>query len=673
MSSGTFDARITPSSGGLAVEDFVSRQIPTKVGICLSGGGSRALSAGMGQLRALAHLEIDGESLLSRARGLSTVSGGSWVGVTFEYLQGGTADEVYLNGYVSDPGRLVPTRTAGHDEAETLDLLPEGNIGQRISTDLFSVLALAVEAFGLYKFFQVPESFLWQALMGLHILAPYGLYRFGVRGQPSTFFTWDEKTREAVVESNPSLEDRGLVLASGDDRATRPYLVCNTALFVHESAWDRQYLAPVQATPFWTGVVGSPAGTDANGREPGGGGVTSFAMASNPTAVDGERVRVDQPRQLALADVVGASSAAFAEALQNQFAQWKEHPEDFVALVAKRKDIWSGSLKRLEQAGAARLEEGEEGEGLLRSTRDGLRGLFGWPEEQAPEHALDVARQGFQELAVLGERKAMGAEVRAELTGDFDSLSLKSLIPQYAYWPAARPGPYDATRPTRFADGGSLENTGVAALLAYSDVDCVISCINSSTPLAAGRHGVVDENGDEVPGTRIVVASQIPPLFGYQPYDLRKGYRLYAGDSDPGFPLGKHSQVFPSERFAELLKGLWKESGNESVPGSNRRPAVFRQDRLAVRQNAWFGTAHGRNVTVVWVYTNRVRDWYEALSPDVQQVLGDFDDPSSFHRFPHYSTLDTDLSPTEINLLASLAAWTVAGPDSRDLFLDLFS
>ena len=34
------------------------------------------------------------------------------------------------------------------------------------------------------------------------------------------------------------------------------------------------------STPFQTGIVGSPTGTDANGRTPGGGGVTSFAFSA---------------------------------------------------------------------------------------------------------------------------------------------------------------------------------------------------------------------------------------------------------------------------------------------------------------------------------------------------------------------------------------------------------
>jgi hypothetical protein len=110
--SGTFTADLV--TGPLTVERFVDRATPGNVGICLSGGGSRALTAGMGQLRGLKAL-----GLLEKTRAISTVSGGSWVGVTFEYLSGGTSDDAYLNEYGPDPGRLVPTATPGHTPAET--------------------------------------------------------------------------------------------------------------------------------------------------------------------------------------------------------------------------------------------------------------------------------------------------------------------------------------------------------------------------------------------------------------------------------------------------------------------------------------------------------------------------------------------------------------------------
>ena len=351
--SDSFTAKLVPTPP-LAVDRFVTRSdTPGNIAVCLSGGGSRALTAGLGQLRALSYLELNGKSLLSQTKALSTVSGGSWVGVTFEFLAGATTDAEFLNEYVSDQSKLVPTRTGDAATSEILDELPNGNLGNSINTDLFSIPALALEAYILYKFFKTPESFLWQALIGLHVQGPYDLDNLDHRNgmQPTSLFSWDQQSLAAEVTGpNPDLagETAHLIASAVDDaRTTRPFLLCNTSLFLNELKTKLLYLAPVQCTAFFTGIVGSPTGTDANGRTPGGGGVTSFGFNSTPTAVGASQVTVSQSRQWALVDITGASSAAYAESLQNQITEWREdtskftqhldqYADDVLAWLAKR-------------------------------------------------------------------------------------------------------------------------------------------------------------------------------------------------------------------------------------------------------------------------------------------------------------------------------------------------
>jgi len=623
MAAGSFKAQLT-ATPPLTVDQLVVRpDTPGNVAICLCGGGSRALSAGMGQLRALSFLQLNGKSLLSQTKAVSTVSGGSWLGVTFEYLTAGTSDGDFLNQYVPDPSLLVPTRTSGATTPEILDELPPGNIGNSIDNDLFSVPALAIEAFFLYKFLKTPPNFLWQALIGLHILGPYGLdnldHRHGM--QPTSLFSWDPQTLATQVTGpNPSLgsETAHLIASTTDpSRTRRPFLLCNTAMFLNEPGTKIRFLAPVQATPFFTGIVGAPIGTDANGRVPGGGGVASFAFSSSPTAVQGSGVTVSQARQLALADIVGASSAAFADGLQNQLAEWEQDPGSFFEV----------------------LEE--------------LAGdILDWLGKRLPDVDLGVAK-AFTEVATKLASFGLVSEVKSDLA------NLQDIIPEYSYWPVAGVQAWPDTQPTRFADGGNLENLGVASMLAYSDIDNVISFINSSTPLGTDSNGV------------IIVDGALPPLFGYQPYQSGAGYVLYKGAQNPTFPMGMNSQVFASSKFQEVLDGLWQASGGAASLNAN--PALFKQT-LTVLDNPWFGVRGGgvRTVNVLWVYTNRVQAWYDLLSPSVQSILGDPTDPTSFHSFPHYGTLDTDLTATEINLLASLTAWTVAGDPNKALFLSMY-
>ena len=62
MTVGSFTTGMTLTVGGLSIDQLYAAAglrfpaTPGCVGVCLSGGGSRALAAGMGQLRALKQL-----------------------------------------------------------------------------------------------------------------------------------------------------------------------------------------------------------------------------------------------------------------------------------------------------------------------------------------------------------------------------------------------------------------------------------------------------------------------------------------------------------------------------------------------------------------------------------------------------------------------------------------
>jgi len=606
-------------SNALTVDRFTNACDPTpgNVGVCLSGGGSRALSAGMGHLRALDHLRLSpGEpSLLSQVKAISTVSGGSWLGVSYDYLTHATSDADFLNAYVADPGDLVPSN--GASVGVTLDQLPPGNMGGPVTSDLFSVPALAVEAFLLWKFLDTPANMLWQVLMGFHILSPHGLYSPGKNTLPTSLFSWDAETLEKdVTGPNPSLAGETAHLrASGSQRGRRPFIVCNTAMFVDSSG--TQLLAPVQATPFFTGIVGCPDGVDANGRMVGGGGVTSFAFNSALESVAGDAVTVAQARQWSLTDIVGASSAAFA----GQLAQIINDP-----LL-----LWN-------------------------YVREFATAVWDWLKKHLPSAAM-------AEVDEARIRSFLEAPTLEEVTADAATFDPGAIIPAYDYWPVRDAKPEPGLRATRFADGGNLENTGMASLLAYDDIDAVIACVNSETALARGKKGVVDPvTGKKIPGTAIIVDSQLPPLFGYRPYDAALGYVPFTDGQTPAADIFmSKSQVFPAIDFAALLRGLWQASGD----GTFATPANFSQP-LHVLKNDWFGVTKERDITVLWVYTNAVGDWFSLLEPDVKKLV------LSAPSFPHYGTLNTNLSATEVNLLANLTAWCVADETNRQPFLDLF-
>ena len=145
MAAGQFTAALvtTPT---LTVDQFFATPpvTPGNVGICLSGGGSRALTAGMGQLQALSYLTANGAPLLAQVKAISTVSGGLWLGVPFRHpAASGPADAAFLGTFTPDQSTFTKTQLAQ---------LPAGNAGVPITSDLFMPELLAVERTRLYQF-----------------------------------------------------------------------------------------------------------------------------------------------------------------------------------------------------------------------------------------------------------------------------------------------------------------------------------------------------------------------------------------------------------------------------------------------------------------------------------------------------------------------------------------
>ena len=255
-----------------------------------------------------------------------------------------------------------------------------------------------------------------------------------------------------------------------------------------------------------------------------------------------------------------------------------------------------------------------------------------------------------------------------ESAASFSFPNPEGLIPQYPSWPAADGAPN--ANPNIYADGGSLENTGLASLLAYGDIGSAIVCVNSETAMVQGSAGISNGQGGWVNGTMVVVDDAVPPLFGYQPYDDTLGYVPYSsGNVSPENQLFGNNQVFASSEFAGLLSGLWEAAGSVA-PAT--QPAIFSQS-LTVQGNTWFGvTAGSTPITIVWMYLNYASDWGALFSSNtpVQQII---DAEISANQFPHYDTFSTQLSATQINLLAHLTSWSmVTAEQNSGVFSNLF-
>ena len=632
MAAGQFTAALvtTPT---LTVDQFFATPpvTPGNVGICLSGGGSRALTAGMGQLQALSYLTANGAPLLAQVKAISTVSGGSWLGVPFSYLRAsGPADAAFLGTFTPDQSMFTKTQLAQ---------LPAGNACVPITSDLFMPELLAVEAYLLYEFLDVPPYMLWQTVIALNLLSPCGLFSPDTSFAPTDLFSYDQQVlQSAVTGPNPALAAETADLAADTTttgRIRRPYLICNMGMFLKRPNTAMEMLAPVQATPFFTGVVGGPSGTDYNGNPVGGGGVTSFAFDSFYVSSSGQSAEVNQQRQWALADIAGTSSAFYAEKLTNLLAEWQANPAELARIM---------------------LQDADE---ILR-----------WIDSHF-DPATKPAAKAFvrQPVAAAATPSAAGSVSRLS----FSVADLQAIDPAYYAWSPASPVVVPQPLRTAFADGGSLENTGIGGMLAYEDIDALIAFVNSMQPLVLGQYGIAGGNGLPIPGTTVIVDDAIPPLFGYQPYQSGQpapqdnGYVLYAGATSPTNPTFANNQVFPLAAFQDFLQNIWQASG----AGTNASPATYAQT-LAVQPNAWFGIKGNRTVTVVWCHLNPVTAWQQQFvnNADVAQLVAE---AVTSMNFPNYDTFNTQLTATDVNLLAALTSWCIATADAQNkVFSGLF-
>ena len=396
------------------------------LGICLSGGGSRALSCALGQLSALNEMTLpNGQPILGPAQYISSVSGGSWASVLYTFLPP-TINQIN----VSDSDFLIePVAPGSLTKGDASDNTP-GNVSYMgpycmgTTPQQFSLANIGVFLKTLTDswFFAHPSqwSWFWIAGIGEIVLKPFALYSatYNSNGPfvlPSLMFSLSaQEVAQNITNLNPSLGPSDFYLA----RAGRPSLIVNTNLLEnYQLASSPQ--TPVQATPVATSVLGqSPDGTVL-----GGGGVESFGFTSTligAGSMTGTAL-VTTNRNYSLCDIAGCSSAFFA-ALLLQYINEGIH------------DI----ITELENYLIA----------------------HGWTEVEA-----DLAGAAI--------------EVAVEFFVDTNSADV---IPKYNYWSAGQ-----VNKPSNntlgFSDGGSFDNSGILGLLAQTNANKIIAFVNTDTVL----------------------------------------------------------------------------------------------------------------------------------------------------------------------------------------------
>lgn len=264
-------------------------------GLAFSGGGTRAASATLGQLRGLRK-----KGLLKDVKYISAVSGGSWAVTPFTYLPETFTDEEFL-GEAVNPENL----TLGHFE-ELSERSLASAISNTVITDDFFKEALLFSGDETYS-----------RAIGNLFLEPFELDNI------DKFFTFHKNALMEILKGNKKRNDR-YYLTEGDfylAREKRPYLIVGATILRLGNDTHNTRKIHCEYTPLYTGIRSFFDRAGRSGKQIGGGYVETFAYDSrNPSEqqrTDGRwKVKVGRRRnRFTLSDMIGSSGAAPREIL----------------------------------------------------------------------------------------------------------------------------------------------------------------------------------------------------------------------------------------------------------------------------------------------------------------------------------------------------------------------
>ncbi|HEY0158196.1 MAG TPA: hypothetical protein VGF28_13010 [Thermoanaerobaculia bacterium] len=277
------------------------------VGVCFSGGGTRALSAAMGQLRALISL-----GLMNDIDYISSVSGGSWAATAFTYYNAGAANDAELLGAITEPSGIT---------IDKLKVLPTTSLGWGATLNLGDELDDAHRE-------GAPDDLLWAATIGHVFFSRFGLYD----PKDPAYFSLDEATVAKIRAANPSLAGATFHTVRQPSGYRMPYLLINATIDgpTAHAPYNPDQLLMITYSPLYSGVpfqqtMSYPVAKTGGLKPPpvkavvGGGFIESFAWGcSAPTApaVDGA-VTVAAPEHVfTVAAASATSSSAYAALLE---------------------------------------------------------------------------------------------------------------------------------------------------------------------------------------------------------------------------------------------------------------------------------------------------------------------------------------------------------------------
>ncbi|GAX77514.1 hypothetical protein CEUSTIGMA_g4958.t1 [Chlamydomonas eustigma] len=266
-----------------------------EVGLCLGGGGMRAVTSGLGVLRGLHSLGV-----LNKLRYLSTTSGSSWLNGPLAFGKYESLDK-FLGPYQT-PNELTVIKL------EDVGNICEGSFAAAITESrAMSSFAADLVKDNIKLSWLQDKSCGWSQAISKAFLVPYGVG--DVTNSTVTAIGTQGRVHEAIYSA---AEQMGKAVFAYSN-LTLPFPIITQSIL---QASDERLFLPAEWTPLYVGVPTQLL--DSTGLKYGGGWIEPIGFNSTvikspdstlPTGAEGKAVTVELKGNSSLGDAVGVSSA----------------------------------------------------------------------------------------------------------------------------------------------------------------------------------------------------------------------------------------------------------------------------------------------------------------------------------------------------------------------------
>lgn len=616
-----YKANIYPNDGANTVITN-SDSNKANLGICFSGGGSRALTCAWGQILGLKTL-----SLMDKVRYISSVSGGTWASSIYSFLPDSISDEELLGIY------YAPEKLSLKDGTGILNVNKLGKYNLGVVPVGLKLTDL-IESAGLFLTTH-PSSdhkWLWADIISKLVLDPFGLRSEGDEPWSSSknFSLSKEYIGKYFPQESPSTNDFYFL------RAGRPFIIMNNNIMEKVQTTDNGQQNIVQLPNQVTPVAGGVKGQTPDKSIVGGGLVESYGVCSNLEQESAEKspVNININQAYSLIDIVSTSSAFFAETIAGLIKEQIMNPD-------KKMDF----IKQIE----AKLTTKHK-KSLLKQAEKDLSSISEIILQRLEKHFLD------------------------------EKLFVGNIVPTYNYWPLSAES---KNKEMGYTDGGTLENTGILGMLAQTDTgkskqDSINLVVfdNTSTPLEKKKGKIIA--GGQAAALFGVDFSDSDGV--YQAFTANQ-----KDPKNKEFKATSLIAVFENQKdqkdktpFGKLVNGLYASncgSSSGEVPDDKKvgTSPAFHQMELTTIDNPLANITGGRKVNVLYIQNARIMNWQNKIGDDKlknqilegQKASGIINSFKDFMGFPYYSTFTKiGLEPKESNALSQMWAWATSDDNS---------